>query len=259
MAKLTLLEMVQSIMSDMSSDAVTSINDTDEALQVASIIHDVYDQLVTGQNIPEHKALAQLTNAGSTAKVFMKIPDSVYRVETFKYNKIADGDTDAAWGEVCYLSPESFMNILTRRTTTDSNVVSATDPTSSIALDMILNDQAPTYWTTFDDHYIVCDAYDAVVDTTGLLASKTLCWAVVKPTDWTVSDSFVPDIDATFFPLLLAEAKSTAFINLKQQANPKIDKQARNQKVVLQNEKHRTRASEKTYTNATGPSYGRRR
>ena len=243
-------------MSDMDSDAITSITDTDESTQVASIIKDVYYQLVNNQDIPEHKKLVQLTNAGSTNKVFMLIPTTVRRIDSFKYNKIESGDTDASWQDVHYLPPEDFLNIITARATTDTHVVSATDPTSSIALDMIVNDHAPTYWTSFDDQYIVCDSYDAVVDTTGLLASKTLCWAAVEPTTWDASDSFVPDIDDNYFPLLLAEAKATCFVNLKQQANPKVEKQSRHQKVFLQNEKHRTKAGEKDAL--SGPNFGRR-
>jgi len=39
MAKKTVLDMVQDILSDMESDEVNSISDTTEALQVAQIIH----------------------------------------------------------------------------------------------------------------------------------------------------------------------------------------------------------------------------
>ena len=256
--KMTLLELVQSILSDMVSDDVTSIADTPESLQVASTIRDVYYQLVTNQTIPEHQALKQLTSAGVTAKVFMQIPATVQRIESIKYNKIKAGDTDNVFSDILYLSPAAFLKILMGRKSSDTNVVSATDPTSSIALDMITNDAPPTYWTSFDDDYICFDSYDAAVDASGLVGTKTLCWATVTPTTWAMNDTFVPDIDDNFFPLLLAEAKSTCFMNLKQQANGKVDKQARNQKVALQNDKHRTAAAEKASTGSTGPNYGRR-
>lgn len=260
--KMTMLELVQSIMSDMDSDSLDSITDTDEGEQVASVIRDVYWQMVTNQTIPEHNKLFQLTDAGGTAKVFMLIPTTVRRVETIKYNKIESGDTIAVYRDVTYKDPDSFMNLLLSRTDTDSNVVSATDPNSGIALDFVINDHSPTYWTSFDDEYIVFDSYDAVVDTTGLLSSKTLCWGPVEPTFTianSLTDAFTPDIDDHLFPLLLAEAKSTCFVNMKQAANPKIERQARNQKVFAQNDKHRTRKTEEGSTNTTGPSFGRRR
>jgi len=50
MAKLTLLEMTQDIMSDMDSDDVNSINDSVEALQVAQIIKTTYYNIIDGKN-----------------------------------------------------------------------------------------------------------------------------------------------------------------------------------------------------------------
>jgi hypothetical protein len=102
------------------------------------------------------------------------------------------------------------------------------------------------------------DSYDAVVDPTGLVASKTLCWGAIIPV-WTHNDVFTPDIDDNIFPLLLAEAKSLCFVNMKQQPNAKIERQARNQKVYLQNDKYRTRQAQEASTSPTGPDYGRRR
>jgi len=255
--KMTLLELVQSIMNDMVSDSVVSINDTPEALSIASIIRDTYYQLITNQVIPEHQALVQLTSAGS-AKVFMKMPDTIIKLAWIKYNKIKAGETDNVFGNVIYKKPFEFMQLLLGRKSGDPNVVTATDPTSSITLDMFQSNAAPSYWTTFDDEYICFDSYDVAVDPVGLVSSKTLCWASLTPTPWSMTDSFVPDIDDNVFPLLLAEAKSTCFVDLKQQPNGKVDKQARNQKVALQNDKHRTAATQKASTGSTGPDYGRR-
>ena len=259
--KMTMLEMVQNIMSALDSDEIDSITDTVEGEQVAAVIRDTYWQLVTNKTIPEHQALFQLTNAGGTAKVFMLIPTTVRQIEWLKYNKIEDGGSDTVFADVQYLDPESFMNLLLRRKSSDTNTVSATDPNSSIALDQIINDAPPSYWTSFDDQYVVFDSYDAVVDASGLVASKTLCWGVVEPT-FTIANSttnsFTPDLDDHLFPLLLAEAKSTCFVNIKQSANPKVDKQAREQRFSMQNDKYRTKASQEENFNASAPDYGRR-
>ena len=45
MAKMTLLEMTQNILSAMDSDAVNSIGDTVESLQVADVIVETYYEL----------------------------------------------------------------------------------------------------------------------------------------------------------------------------------------------------------------------
>lgn len=253
--KMSLIEMVQSIMSDMDSDNVDHLTDTQEASQVASIIRDVYFQMVSNSVIPEHKSLGQLENAASDTLVFMQIPDTVKRIEWIKYNKITDDQDDNQWGEIRYLEPETFLHTVMTRPSSDDTTVSVIDPDSGVTLDMIRNDTAPTYWTSFDDEYICFDSYDATVDASGLDGTKTMCWVTNIP-EWNTDDTFIPDIDDNLFPLLLAEAKSTSLALLKGQPVGKIEKQARNQKIYAQNDKHRTLQTEKASTNT--PNYGRR-
>lgn len=255
--KMTVLEMALNIASALESDEFETITEGQEAPAIAQVLKETYYQMISNGIIPEHFQLFQLTSAGGTAKVFMEIPDDVARIEWLKYNKIEDGDDDNAFGEVRYLAPEAFMNVLLQRKSSDATTVSATDPTSSIVLDMIGNDAAPTYWTSFDDQYIVFDSYDAVVDTSGLVASKTMCWGSKWPTWTDEEDDFIPDMDDNLFPYLLAEAKSLCFLNMKQWANPKIEKQANRQRFAIQNDKFRTRASQKAGFESTGPNYGR--
>lgn len=255
--KMTLLQMVQSIMSDMESDAVTSITDTPESEQVASTARDVYFQMITNKIIPEHYSLHQLTTASTSAKVFMKIPDTVARVETIKYDKILTGETRLNYGDVCYMDPDVFLDRALANDTTDTDVTTAQDPTSGLTIH-VRSDAAPSYWTSFDDEYIVFNSFDSSVDANGLVGTKTLCRGKIIPT-WTMADAFVPDIDENLFPLLLAEIKSTCFVNLKQTANPKIEKQARQQKVSIQNAKFRTKKSQEAYSYSSSHIKGRGR
>ena len=254
---MTLIEMVQNILSSLESDSVDSITDTVEAEQVAETLKEVYFQMISNTIIPEHFELIQLTSAGGTAKVFMELPDEVRRIEWLKYNKIASDGTDNEFGIVHYREPEDFMDLLLQRQSSDTHTVSATDPTSSIALDMIGDDSPPTYWTSFDDQYICFDSYDVAADASGLVGTKTLCWASVWPT-WTVDDLFTPDMDNHLFPYLLAETKSLCFVNMKQTLNGKVEKQAKQQRFALQNDKFRTKASSKAGFESSGPDYGRR-
>lgn len=255
--KMSLIEMVQSIMSDMDSDEVTAISDTTESTQVASIIRDVFFQMVANTVIPEHKSLGQLDNADTDSLVFLKIPDTVKRIEWIKYNKLTVDQTDNQWGTLKYLEPETFLHTIMTRPSSEDTTVSVTDPDSGVVLDMIRNDTAPTYWTSFDDEYICFDSYDAAVDAVGLDGTKTMCWVTNIP-QWSTDDEAVPDVDDNLFPMFLAEAKATCFALLKGQAVGKIEKQARNQKIYASNDKHRTLQTEKESTGSTGPNYGRR-
>lgn len=60
--KMTLLEMVQDILSIGDGDVVNSVSDTEEAEQVSLIIRDTYFQLLQWEGVPE------LSNAFLTCK-----------------------------------------------------------------------------------------------------------------------------------------------------------------------------------------------
>jgi len=257
--KYTLLQMVQSIMSDMDSDAIDHVTDNDESQQVASTIRDVYFQLVSTQSIPEFQALCKLESAGTLARNFMKIPDTVKEIYSIRYNVQKLGDTRDAFSPIKYYTPEDFLQRISLNDSSATNIFLSTDPTSGVTLS-VLNDKRPEIWTIFDDLYICFDSYDAAVDTTGLVASKTRCWGSLTQDTFDITDdNTVAVMDDNFFPMLLAEAKSTCFINLKHQANPKIERQSKNQRLWAQNEKHRTAASERESLSPTYPHFGRRR
>lgn len=253
MAKLTLLQMVQSILSDMDSDEVNSISDTVEAAQVASTIKDVYFQLIETEQIPELKELFTLTALGDTTKPnYMLFPDDVNNVQWIKYNvKTALAARDQ-FTLIHWCEPTEFMNRVHQRDSTDTTNIQTVTDFSGVPL-YIDKNKSPEFWTTFDDNYVVFDSYLSTLDTT-LQASKSVAFGQKSPT-WTGGDDFVPDLDDTLFPFLLAESKSTCFFNLKQTANSKIDKQARDQKYRSQNDKHRLRSI--NFRNV-GPNYGRR-
>lgn len=259
MAKLTLLQMVTSIMSDMDSDAITSINDTPESLQVASIVQDIYFQLIGNIEVPELEQLLVLTTVGANYPNYLQIPTNAQRFNWVKYDKQKLGDQDKAIQMVRYLKPECFVELTTKRKSSDSNITYQADPTNTSAHLLIENDRAPQYYTCFDDNYLCFDSYDVAVDTTGLVGSKSIAWGQIVPV-WTVSDSFIPQLDDQHFPFLLAEAKSTAIMALKQVPNAKVEKQSRFQRIMTNNDRNRSKQAERNRDNAeyAGPNFGRR-
>jgi hypothetical protein len=125
--------------------------------------------------------------------------------------------------ELTYKDPEAFLRFVSQRT--GDNVQEVKDYSGSVLL--ILNDQSPQYWTTFDDDYIVTDAYNSVLDAT-LKKSKTQALAYLLPT-WEHTDDAIPNLPDEAFPALIEEAKSTAFVVLKQTANQKAEQKAARQ------------------------------
>ena len=254
MPKMSLLDMTQNILSDMDSDAVNSISDTDEASQVASIIKETYYFLIDNRKIPEHEGLIQLTALGDVdTPSHMKAPDNQHEIAWIKYNVVQSGGTSPDWAEMIFKEPLEFLDIINSRNSSDSNIEAVADITSSSTL-LIENDKAPTYWTSFDDEYIVFDSYDSVVESS-LQQSKTMAYGKEEPT-WTASDNFTPDLDSNLFSLLLNEAKSQAFITLKQVTNSKSEQRSRKQRTLQQ--KYQNRFSEKGNLHDRQPNYGRK-
>lgn len=87
------------------------------------------------------------------------------------------------------------------------------------------NDKTPSYCTILSNYYVIFDSYDESVDST-LQSSKTLAEGSVIPT-FTMSDSFTPNLSEEQFPLLLNEAKSLAFFELKQMVHQKAEQEAK--------------------------------
>jgi hypothetical protein len=237
--KKTVLEMTQKILSSMDSDEVNSINDTVEALQVAEIIEEVYENMIVEIDLPTHNILTKLTALADTdTPTHMRIPDDIGVIKWIKYDKQTDTDTDIQLKEITYLEPDEFHFFVARRNESNTNIQQVTDFGGTDLL--IQNDKAPTYWTSFDDEYVVFDSFDSDLEAT-VQQSKTSVWGTKLKT-FTLTDTFTPDLPDKFFPLLQAEAKAQAFAELKQVSNNKAERTSRKQRVKLQKDKQRTGA-----------------
>ena len=207
MPKRTLLNMTQNILNEMESDEVNGIGDTTESAAVAQIIETAYYDLIGNIGVPEHYELMQMTALADTAQPnYLRYPDTMTDLKWFKYDKRDDAsDTKINYVEVIYLDPTHFIEKVNGRDSSATEIGTIIDSTSSISL-LIKNDTNPTYWTTFDDDYMICDSYDSGIEST-LQASKTQVWGKKEPT-FTQSDTFIPDMDLDKFPLLLSVAKA---------------------------------------------------
>ena len=242
--KKTLLEIVQNILSDLDSENVNSISDTVEALQIAQVVEDTFYNIVSTRDIPEHHSLIKLTAlADSSFPTHFQYPDNVKDITGVWYDKSDDGSLD--YGVVYWVEPLEFLS----RTDGRTSYTSVADNVAGTNL-RIANDVMPTFYTSFDDNYIVMDAHKSTVDTT-LQTSKTRAMGVTIPV-FSQTDSYTPDLDDAMFPYLIAESKSVCFSLFKGGPDPKIDQAARRQKSYVQNDMYKTRREN------VRPKYGRR-
>lgn len=243
--KLTLLDMTQRVLESIGSEAVNSIGDTDESTEVAYVIRDVYLEMMANRDWTHTQKTGTLTSLGSTSKpTHFDIPDDVQEIilDSFRYNTSATATPQ--YTRLSYLEPNEFLD-LTNSRAGGSNVQSVSD---NVIL-YILNDTAPTYWTSFNDTQVVCDAFDSDVENT-LQTSKTQVLYRITP-DFDIEDDFIPNLPDRWFSHLLAESKSVAAVQIAQEANPKSEQQARRTRGFGSRNQARYQFTER-------PNYGKR-
>jgi hypothetical protein len=225
--KYTLLELTQTILSSMDSDSVNSISDTEESMQVATVIRSAYFDMITRAKLPEHYSKFNLIPSGDISKpTLMTVPDTVSEVLWVRYDKQTALDTDMRYERLTPLAKEVFLDRMYNLNEDDTDIGTFTHTVDGNSMNFLYwNRCPPNFYTCFDDHTIIFDGYDSDVDTT-LQGSKTDCYGK-RIIAWTVADSFVPDLDDEQFALLLNEAKSLAWAELKQSVHQKAEINAR--------------------------------
>lgn len=249
MAKSTLLAMTQDILISTNSDPVNSINDTPEALQVAQIIKTTYNNLISNRNWPQEKRTFALDNVSDTAKPnYLQLPVDVKELVSLFYDQKRTASGRKMLELTEYLSPEEFLHRANSLNEESATVTLVTD--FGGATYPIRNDRAPKYWTSFDDEYIAFESYDSAVEVTVQNSNSQATGYLEKA--FTFSDSFVPELPSEAFASLLAEAKAEAFFILRQEVNPRVEREAQRQRTWL---------SRKASVAAGGvryPNYGRK-
>ncbi len=248
--KLTLLDMVTDILSDMDSDQVNSINDTPEAEQVAQIIKSNYQAMMSNRNWPHTARLVRINSSTDNNKpTIMTFSEDIKELISVYYNKAKIGETRLRFEPVKYIEPDDMLRLMYGRNTDDVHTDQYDGGNNQMFV--VLNNQPPSYFTSFDDSTLVFDSYDADVDSI-LQSSKTQVRAYVTP-QFTMSDDFIPDLPEEAFSLLLEESKSKAMFKLKQTVDNKAEQESRRQNQWLSRKAWRVNGGVKY------PSYGRNR
>lgn len=261
--KYTLLDLTQSILSSMDSDEVNSINDTIESQQVVEVIKTVYDDIISRGDLNSNKTLFNLTASNDPTKpILMYRPDGIERMEWLKYNVEGDNDTAPTWSLMTYLPQEDFIDYMHRFNQDETNIQTFSHSVNGYLIDFVYrNDAAPQYFTSFNDTEIFFDSYDNTVDNT-LQSSKTLAYGS-KVTDFAKQDDYVPQLQPQQFALLLNEAKSLAWAELKQTIHQKAETTARRNWRHLYKTRTEVPNGDKLQDNSSFfdklPNFGRRR
>lgn len=235
----TLLDMTQDIMERVGADSVNSISDTPESLRFAGVIKDSYNHILAINDLREAHTLLDITASGDTnLPVLMYKPDDVVEIDWMKYNKIEDGETEDKWEYLTFLPLDEFMeksHFYAQLDDENTNVQTMTISDTHIASNTIyyLDDEGPSYFTIVDNRFILFNAFDSAVDSTiqnsKLLAmgKKTYTFSMTDAFDFTPLDSLQIDY-------LYNEAKTQAFLEIKQLENKQAQARAKRGAVAAQ-------------------------
>ena len=245
MATKNVLEYVQACLNTMDSDAVDAISDTAEATQVAELLRDVYFELLNRQEWEFLKGPLTLTAAGDTTKpTKFTVPAGLRHLHKVWYNIDESGGLNRR--ELIFKEPEDFL-LLTGGSSA-SNKLLVTE--GSQLQFYVRTDAMPTYYTTFDDETIYCDAYKSSIETS-LVSSKISALGVAIPA-FTVSDTFVPDLPENMVPLLQATLNATSHLYFKQQASTPDEARVRRQLAQARTRNSKVASRSSYYANQFG-------
>jgi len=249
MAKSTLIEIVQDILSDMTDDVVNSIDDTEASIQVAQIVKSTYQAMMSNRNWPHTKQLLHLyASTDSDLPTHMSIEEDIKEMISIFYDKRKQGETRLLYQEVKWKDPDDFLRMINGRNSDSDNTVVVTDPSGVVLL--LQNNKSPSYYTSFDDDTLVFDSWDNDVEDT-LQTHKTQARAYVTPT-FSMVDTYIPDLPEEAFAALIEEAKSRAQLKLHQQQDVKSEQEAGRQQRWLSRKAWRVNGGIRY------PDYGRR-
>ena len=257
-SKMTVREIVQSVLSAMDSDAVNHIGDTIESEQIALTVKETYYEMATYQDIPQFQKLMQLEGLQDlNRRTMMKIPKDCTDIGEIRYLRKKNGRE--IMEPVHFVEKTEFYDRQWAQDTSNANIGFNVLP-DNIRIPY-RTDKYPTCWTTFDNEYIVFDSIDRSESDT-LYNDASICMGYVVP-EFRLEDDFVPDLPEKMFPQFLQQIKELAFFEKKQAANP-LEREKR------QRSEHRNRhlvhindgldngqSKPKSYGRRSSRSYGR--
>lgn len=253
MAKVTLLEIVQDILSDADGDEVNSIGDTVESTQLATIIKNEFFDIADNMDLAHHTTVAQVDATSASTPSVMTRPEGFYDIQWIQYDKRTSAGADPSFEIVTYLDPSSFVKMVTSLNASDSIV--DTQTINGITFNCY-NDRAPTYYTFLDGYdSIIFDAYNSALET-HLQQSKSMAYGTQRPT-LTIADASVPDLPQNLMQLLKNRARAMYFDLYKDGTTKEVDKRQRNSEVRSQRQRHIAAKNRRGDQRRT-PDYGRK-
>ena len=181
--KLTLLQLVQDMLSAIDAEKVSAVGETDEADMCVQITNRAYEEIIERVRWRHLKQLTSLTSSAILNQ--MVAPDGVIAIDP---SRVYYNDT-----LLYYMVPEDFLDYTISRDVTASDV-------EIVGNVKVYNDRDPVYFTSFDDYTLV---FDAMPDNTnGLVGADSTVLAYVGHTSRLTADGDIFNLPRQAFPAL---------------------------------------------------------
>ena len=222
----SLLDITQKVLAKLSLEPVNSIVESEDALDIAREAENTFYDLLSREDWTRHKDVLKLEAFSDPDNpISLVIPESSGHINELRLD-ITDSTTVDSTGitvkEIEYLEPYEFRNYLEKRNSSHENV-EVVDYNKYPLL--IINDEWPMYWSSFDDKVILFDSYDKEeVDT--LISRYAFIETQTQPV-WSMSDDYQIDVPDQMYSLYLSELTAACSIYLNEEESPE-DERRRN-------------------------------
>lgn len=197
--KLTLLQIVQDLLTAIDAENVNSVGDTPESGMCVNIANRAFEELATHRHWKHFRTYSRLS--ASTNLNDLILPTGTIAFDP--YNLWYDSTNIAP---INYMTPEKFLEFTVLRNTSESNIEEIDDI-------KVYNDRDPQWFTSDDDEIL---RFDAIPDNiSGLDASLTRALIYKLPTSRLSADAEVFDLPYVMFSALELLCLSMALGELK--------------------------------------------
>lgn len=217
----TLLYTVQRVMEKLNLDPVNAISDSEDALLVSREAETTfYDMLTRGEWKQNLELLKVESVSDLNSPTVLRLPDNVSTIKSVRYDcTYPDKNKDIRVIE--WRSPEEFLTKSYSLNTDMDNVQGCEVSGHTVFVE---NNRMPLYYTSFDNEYLVFDAYVKDIEDT-LNAAKTTCYGETTPS-WLEEDTFVIPLQDNLYPLFLATLTSACSMYLNSEISQEDERRA---------------------------------
>ena len=193
--KLTLLEMVQDMLTATDSENVTGVGQTEDAGMCVNIANREFERLISNFRWRHTRTLGKLEVTSNLNE--MVLPNTAIALDPFTMYYAGD--------KVYWMEHDRFLAYTITRATSESNITEVNNT-------HVYTDRNPQYFTSFDDLTIVFDSYP---NASGLLKANTDVMLYDHPTSRLTADAEYFDLPPQAFPALTHRCVARAILEIK--------------------------------------------